>query len=54
MDGKNDVVIIPRGVTWTPKQLTLEPVTRKLYWSDREGSVSYLPFRDCVLGLIQF
>jgi hypothetical protein len=24
-------------VTFTPKQLQLEPVSRKLYWSDREG-----------------
>ncbi|MCJ1310977.1 hypothetical protein MMC25_004646 [Agyrium rufum] len=37
LDGKNKTVIVPQGVTWTPKQLSLELTTRKLYWSDREG-----------------
>ncbi|MCJ1319172.1 hypothetical protein MMC15_004505 [Xylographa vitiligo] len=37
MNGMNDTVIIPQGITWTPKQLTLEPTTKQLYWSDREG-----------------
>ncbi|RFU32130.1 hypothetical protein B7463_g4213, partial [Scytalidium lignicola] len=35
--GENLVNIVPPGVTWTPKQLTLEKSTSKLYWSDREG-----------------
>jgi len=25
-------------LTWIPKQLTLEQKTKKLYWSDWEGS----------------
>jgi len=37
MDGKNPVDVIPQGVTWTPKQLTLADTPLKLYWSDREG-----------------
>jgi sugar lactone lactonase YvrE len=37
LDGGTRVTIVPRGVTHTPKQLQLEPVGRKLYWSDREG-----------------
>ncbi|KAK9330756.1 hypothetical protein V1520DRAFT_106938 [Lipomyces starkeyi] len=35
--GHNLVTIIPPGITWTPKQMTLERSTSKLYWSDREG-----------------
>jgi hypothetical protein len=31
------VTLIPEGGTYTPKQLRLEPASRKLYWSDREG-----------------
>ena len=50
LDGRNDVVIIPQGVTWTPKQLTLEPRTGKLYWSDREGSALSLPLHDRLVG----
>lgn len=37
LDGKKESVIIPPGLTWTPKQLTLEPKTRKVYRCDREG-----------------
>jgi len=37
LDGSNRKVIIPRGVTFTPKQLHLEKRTGKLYWCDREG-----------------
>jgi hypothetical protein len=37
LDGGNRVTIVPRGVTHTPKQLQLEPIGRKLYWSDRDG-----------------
>lgn len=36
-DGENIAVIVPPGSTFTPKQLQLEPKTRKLYWCDREG-----------------
>src|SRR5438309_3968028 len=35
--GSNRVTIVPPGGTFTPKQLQLEPVGRKLYWCDREG-----------------
>ncbi len=37
LDGGNRVNIVPRGVTFTPKQLHLDHAQRKLYWSDREG-----------------
>ncbi|MET3521866.1 3-hydroxyacyl-CoA dehydrogenase [Mesorhizobium abyssinicae] len=36
-DGSNRKVIVPEGVTHTPKQLHLEKHSGKLYWSDREG-----------------
>ena len=37
LDGRNFTTIVPAGGTFTPKQLKLDPVHRKLYWSDREG-----------------
>lgn len=37
LDGGNLTTIIPAGGTFTPKQLKLDRVHRKLYWSDREG-----------------
>ena len=37
LDGGNRKVIIPLGVTFTPKQLHLEKGSSKLYWCDREG-----------------
>jgi DNA-binding beta-propeller fold protein YncE len=37
LDGGDRVTIVGRGATFTPKQLQLEPVSRKLYWCDREG-----------------
>ena len=37
LDGANRVTIVPSGGTFTPKQLKLDRVGRKLYWSDREG-----------------
>ena len=37
LDGKNRKVIVPQGITHTPKQIHLEKAARKLYWSDREG-----------------
>jgi hypothetical protein len=37
LDGKNRKVIVPQGVTHTPKQLHLEKKNGKLYWGDREG-----------------
>ena len=37
LDGKNRKVIVPQGVTHTPKQIHLEKAAGKLYWSDREG-----------------
>src|SRR6185295_17424590 len=37
LDGSNRKVIIPQGVTHTPKQLHIEKAAGKLYWSDREG-----------------
>jgi hypothetical protein len=37
LDGKNRTTIVPKGETFTPKQLALDRKNRKLYWSDREG-----------------
>src|SRR5258708_14447495 len=37
LDGKNRVVIVPQGVTHTPKQIHLVKAGGKLYWCDREG-----------------
>ena len=37
LDGANRKIIIPQGVTHTPKQLHLDKESGKLYWSDREG-----------------
>jgi sugar lactone lactonase YvrE len=37
IDGKNRKVIVPRGATFTPKQIQLDRESGKLYWCDREG-----------------
>jgi hypothetical protein len=37
LDGKNRRVIVPRGTTFTPKQIHLDKKNGKLYWCDREG-----------------
>jgi hypothetical protein len=36
-DGGNRKIIVPQGVTHTPKQIHLDKAGGKLYWSDREG-----------------
>jgi DNA-binding beta-propeller fold protein YncE len=37
LDGTHVTTIVPQGGTFTPKQLQVDKVNRKLYWSDREG-----------------
>jgi hypothetical protein len=37
LEGGNRRIIIPQGVTHTPKQIHLEKNDGKLYWCDREG-----------------
>ena len=37
LDGKNRKMIVPPGVTFTPKQIQLDKENGKLYWGDREG-----------------
>src|SRR5258707_7668321 len=37
LDGKDLTTMIPKGGTFTPKQLQLDKKNGKLYWSDREG-----------------
>jgi hypothetical protein len=37
VDGRNRRIIVPQGVTHTPKQLHLDKENGRLYWSDREG-----------------
>jgi hypothetical protein len=37
IDGKNRRVIVPPGITFTPKQIQLDQKGGKLYWCDREG-----------------
>jgi DNA-binding beta-propeller fold protein YncE len=36
-DGGNRTIIVPQGVTHTPKQIQLDKAGGKLYWCDREG-----------------
>lgn len=36
-DGSDATCIVPKGVVNTPKQLVVEPVSKKLYFCDREG-----------------
>src|ERR1700742_3340911 len=37
LDGRNRKVIVPKGLTHTPKQIILDKAGAKLYWCDREG-----------------
>src|ERR1700677_4036983 len=37
LDGGNRRMLVPPGVTHTPKQLQLDKKNGKLYWCDREG-----------------
>jgi DNA-binding beta-propeller fold protein YncE len=37
LDGGNLMTVVPAGGAFTPKQLKLDAVHRKLYWADREG-----------------
>ena len=37
LDGRHRHVIVPQGVTYTPKQIHLDKENGKLYWCDREG-----------------
>src|ERR1700728_874432 len=37
LDGGHVTTILPPGATFTPKQLVIDNVNEKLYWSDREG-----------------
>src|SRR5216684_3800974 len=37
LEGENRRVIVPRGTTFTPKQIHLDKKNGKLYWCDREG-----------------
>ena len=36
-DGRNRIVIVPEGITHSPKQIHFDKDGEKLYWSDREG-----------------
>ena len=37
LDGGNRMVIVPRGGTFTPKQIQIDKQNGRLYWCDREG-----------------
>ncbi len=37
LDGSHGATVVPAGGTFTPKQIKLDAIHRKLYWSDREG-----------------
>lgn len=37
LDGSDRKVIVPVGVAHTPKQLTIDHINKKVYFSDREG-----------------
>ncbi|KZP07862.1 hypothetical protein FIBSPDRAFT_875052, partial [Athelia psychrophila] len=36
-DGTDPEVIVPNGVTWTPRQLVIGTTSERLYWGNREG-----------------
>ncbi len=36
-DGENRVIVIPKGATYTPKQIQIHTDSQLLYWCDREG-----------------
>ena len=37
LDGSGGTTVVAAGGTFTPKQIKLDSIHRKLYWSDREG-----------------
>jgi len=37
LDGGGRTVVVPQGVTHTPKQIHVDQAAGKLYWADREG-----------------
>lgn len=37
LNGSNVTTVVPKGGTYRPKQMTIDPRDGKLYWSDREG-----------------
>jgi hypothetical protein len=37
LDGSHFMTVVPAGGAFTPKQLKIDPIHKKLYWSDREG-----------------
>jgi hypothetical protein len=37
LDGSDIQTIVPKGETWTPKQLVVDNMDKKVYFSDREG-----------------
>ena len=37
LDGRNRKVVVPQGLTFSPKQIQLDKKSGKLYWCDREG-----------------
>jgi sugar lactone lactonase YvrE len=37
LNGRNRRVVVPQGLTFTPKQIHLDKQNGKLYWCDREG-----------------
>ncbi|RAL05301.1 cytochrome P450 [Aspergillus ibericus CBS 121593] len=41
LDGKDIRSLLPKGTLNTPKQITLDPTTQKLYFCDREGCAVY-------------
>jgi len=47
LDGGNRRVIVPQGITHTPKQIHLDKDSSKLYWCDREGMRVMRANLDC-------
>jgi hypothetical protein len=37
VDGRDRTMVVPKGATFTPKQLFLDEAAGLLYWADREG-----------------
>jgi hypothetical protein len=54
LDGGNRRVIVPQGITHTPKQIHLDKDSSKLYWCDREGMRVMRPRKRRFLRVVQY
>jgi hypothetical protein len=54
LDGGNRRVVVPQGITHTPKQIHLDKDSSKLYWCDREGMRVMRPRKRRFLRVVQY